>query len=464
MPEAGPGEDGSAEIRGSPARGLAAATLGFFVGFAAVALFGPTAKKLEGLMGLSGTLVGFLVATPQLSGSLLRIPFGAWADRVGGRLPILTLLLISTAGMAGLTALLYLDYPSGITGAMFPLILGLGVLCGAGVATFSSGIAQSSYWSAREHQGRALGIFGGVGNLAPGIFTLILPFAILVWSLPGAYALWLLLLAIGTVLFAVVAVDPPFFQLLRRGRRRAEALRESAAAGQEIFPAESMGQSLRHSARQVRTWALVVIYFTSFGGFLALTSWLPFYWTQFLGFDATTSAILTAATFSLMASAVRVPGGFWADRVGGENALLVSFGLFVVGAAVLTVAHATVVAVGGVLLLAVGAGIANAAVFKLVPKYVPDAVGGASGWVGGLGAFGGFVVPPVLGVFVDIFGKDGYALGFVVYLLLAGLALGISLALRFRPMRVETGAGAPGAIRPVPLPAEAIPSQLRGIP
>lgn len=439
-------------IQGSNRRGVAAATLGFFVGFAAVALFGPTSKRLEGIMGLSGTLVGLLVATPQLSGSLLRIPFGAWSDRVGGARPILILLLVSTAGMAGLTALFYLDYPAGMTAALYPLVLGLGVLCGAGVATFSSGIAETSYWSSKSRQGQALGLYGGVGNLAPGIFTLILPFAILAWGLPAAYALWLLLLAAGTVVFAVLAVDPPFFQLVRHGRSRAEALRESARLGQEVFPAESMTESLRHSARRIRTWALVALYFTSFGGFLALTSWLPFYWTKFLGFDVTTAAILTAVTFSLLASVVRVPGGYWADRIGGENALLASFGLFLVGAGVLTVAHGTIVATSGILLLAVGVGIANAAVFKLVPRYVPDAVGGASGWIGGLGAFGGFAVPPILGAFVDVFGHEGYALGFLVYVALGLLGIGISLALRFRPAR--TGAGRPESL-PSPMPAAA---------
>ncbi len=43
--------------------------------------------------------------------------------------------------------------------------------------------------------------------------------------------------------------------------------------------------------------------------------------------------------------------------------------------------------------------------------------------VGGLGGFGGFVVPPILGLFVDVQGVSGYATGFVVYLVLGLLAL-----------------------------------------
>ncbi|MDE2630450.1 MAG: MFS transporter, partial [Alphaproteobacteria bacterium] len=77
-------------------------TWGFFIGFAAVALYGPAAKYFQGQMHLSGLALGLLVAAPQLTGSLLRIPFGAWVDRAGGRLPMLTLFALSLVGMWGL--------------------------------------------------------------------------------------------------------------------------------------------------------------------------------------------------------------------------------------------------------------------------------------------------------------------------------------------------------------------------
>ena len=79
-------------IKGNPRLGLTGATLGFFVGFGAVALFGPTAVRFRDAMDLSPMAVGFLVAMPALSGSLLRIPFSAWVDTTGGRKPFLVLL------------------------------------------------------------------------------------------------------------------------------------------------------------------------------------------------------------------------------------------------------------------------------------------------------------------------------------------------------------------------------------
>jgi len=97
-----------AQVKGTPNQALCAATMGFFVGFAAVALFGPTASRFQQVMHLSPVMVGFLVAAPALSGSLLRIPFSAWVDTTGGRKPFLVLLVLSVIEMAGLLLVVFL--------------------------------------------------------------------------------------------------------------------------------------------------------------------------------------------------------------------------------------------------------------------------------------------------------------------------------------------------------------------
>lgn len=51
---------------GSSTRGLIGATFGYFIGFAAVALYGPAAKHFNELLDLSGAMLGLLVAIPQL--------------------------------------------------------------------------------------------------------------------------------------------------------------------------------------------------------------------------------------------------------------------------------------------------------------------------------------------------------------------------------------------------------------
>ena len=88
------------------------------------------------------------------------------------------------------------------------------------------------------------------------------------------------------------------------------------------------------------------------------------------------------------------------------------------------------IAVTGQMIMALGMGFANAAVFKLVPKYSPEAVGGAAGIVGGLGAIGGFVIPPLMGLFVRLYGASGYAWGYSVFVALALLSLVVFLILK----------------------------------
>jgi len=116
------------------------------------------------------------------------------------------------------------------------------------------------------------------------------------------------------------------------------------------------------------------------------------------------------------------------DKIGGELVSIVAFGMILIGALIVISGGNTnfSVSLAGEILMGAGMGIANGAVFKLVPKYVPHATGGAAGWVGGLGAFGGFVVPPILGIFVQNFGISGYSKGFIVYVLLSVMAIIIS--------------------------------------
>jgi len=416
-------------LKGTPNMGLIMATFGFFIGFAAVSLYGPVATKLKEVLGISGLLLGLLVAAPNLSGSLLRIPFAAWVDKVGGKKPLAILLLLAVFGMAGLSILLLMYYPDHITKSMYWVIVIFGILSGCGIATFSVGIAQTSYWYPQKKQGVALGTYAGIGNLAPGIFGIILPFALRAFGLPVSYLLWFGFLLIGTVVYIFFVHDAYYFQLIKKGVKPEEATKISKELGQELIPTGSTLESLKISAKIPSTWGLVLLYFTSFGGFLALTGWFPVYWIKNYGFDLREAALLMAFGFSLLASLIRVWGGRVSDKFGGERIAILSYFTVLLGAIILFFAHAFWVSLLGEIIIGAGMGVGNAAVFKLVPKYVPKAAGGAAGWVGGLGAFGGFVVPPLLGVFVDHYGNAGYAKGFIVYIILAVISIIMSFIL-----------------------------------
>jgi len=421
-------------VKGTPRAGLTGATIGFFVGFAAVALFGPTAVRFQQSMHLSAMAVGFLVAMPALSGSLLRIPFSAWVDTTGGRKPFLVLLGLSLAGMIGVAAIVATRYPDRLSPELYPLLLVLGLLCGCGIATFSVGISQVAYWFPQRGQGRALAVYAGFGNLAPGLFSLLMPMAFVSLGLAGSYLAWLVFLALGLVAYALLGRNAWLFQLMAAGEKPDEARVHARALGQELFPAGTTMDTLRISAGTWQTWALVAIYFSTFGGFVALTAWLPTYWTSAFGVTAVTAGILTAV-YSLLASLIRILGGVMADRLqqGGSNTSVLALLVMLSGALLMTVAGDFELAVPGEILLAVGMGLCNAAVFKMVPQVVPRAVGGAAGWVGGIGAFGGFVIPPILAFAVRQIGPRGYAIGFIVFVFLALLSLAMTWVLKYSP-------------------------------
>jgi NNP family nitrate/nitrite transporter-like MFS transporter len=414
---------------GTASQGLFGATLGFFIGFAAIALFSTTVHLFKDSMQLTPVMIGLLVATPTLSGSLLRIPFSAWVDTTGGKKPLLVLLGLSILGIGGLTLVVVALYPEHLSPGLYPLLIVLGILSGCGVATFAPGISQVSYWFPKDKQGSALGAYGGMGGMAPGIFTLVLPVALSTIGLAKSYLTWMVLLIAGSVAYSLVGRNAPYFQLLARKIPRSQAKQKAEQAGQEMFPLGSTMDSLRASTRAWQTWALIGIYFITQGGFLALTTWLPTYWHTYFATSVVLAGVL-AATFTITAALIRIPGGGISDRIGGENTVLLALTTLVIGATLMTLSHHFGLSVLGELLIAFGMGIGNAAVFKLVPQNVPHAIGGASGWVGGLGAFGGFIIPPVLGEFVHWQGSSGYATGFSIFIGMAVIAMALARVLK----------------------------------
>ncbi|EDT27468.1 MFS transporter [Clostridium perfringens] len=412
-------------LKGNPNRGLIGATLGFFIGFAAVSLYGPTSAVFkEAFINLNPVLLALLIAAPNLSGSLLRIPFSAWVDTTGGRKPLIVLLLLSIIGMGGLY--IVLAFFSDNLNQYYYLLFALGLLSGCGIATFSVGVSQASYWFPKSKQGVALGIYGGVGNLAPGIFALLIPnLALPLLGLPGSYLAWLIFLIVGTVIYIKIGQNAWYFQLVDKGINKDEAKEiASKEYGQELFPKGKASETLLISAKSWKTWALVFIYFTTFGGFLALTGWFPNYWMTYFGLNMKVAGLLTAL-YSILTSLTRIYGGKVADKNGGEITTIVSLGIALIGAICMTFASTMTLAIIGIILLAIGMGVANAAVFKIVPNAVPEAMGGASGWIGGLGALGGFLIPPVMASFLNRSGFAGYSQGFSVFIVLIIIAIGV---------------------------------------
>ncbi|WP_304605687.1 MFS transporter [Actinotalea lenta] len=424
-----------AQVRGSRAQALWLATLGFFGGFAGVSIFGPLVPKFTDLIGLSPFAAGMLAAIPSLTGSLLRIPFGAAVDRMGGKKPFLTLLVAANLGVVGLLVLLGTSYPDGMAGS-YPLLLVLGALIGCGIATFSVGIGQVSYWYPRSQQGGALGTYAGLGNTSPGLSSMLLPLAVGGIGMLGAYSVWFAILLALTLAYLLLIKDAPVFQLRARGVEVPQATLAELGGG-ETAPGMGAWEGLKHAARIPATWVLTFFYFLSFGGFLAFTSWLPTFWHAMYGSELRTAGLLTAS-FSLLSALIRVPGGILSDRVSIRFALAGNFVLMLLGTVVLAFSGSFVLSLIATMAVGAGMGLQNAIVFKLLPRYIPDAVGGASGWIGGLGALGGFVIPPVMGIVTGaVGGAVGYARGFLPFAVLVAVALPVVALLHRWDHRAE---------------------------
>ena len=142
---------------------LAMNTLAFTVNFAIWTMFSIIGIRIKNELGLSDTEFGLLVATPILTGSLVRLPLGVLTDRFGGRIVYflqMLLVAIPTYGLAFATQ--YWQY----------LVIGLFV--GLAGGSFAVGIAYTSAWFPKEKQGTAMGIFGA-GNAGAAVTNLVAP-------------------------------------------------------------------------------------------------------------------------------------------------------------------------------------------------------------------------------------------------------------------------------------------------
>ena len=367
-------------LMGSPTAGLVMGTWGFFIGFAAVSLYGPAAKYFQDQMHLSGLALGLLVAAPQLTGSLMRIPFGAWVDRVGGRLPMLTLFCLSLVGMWGLVFILLTAKT--LTVAAYPIIIIFGFLSGCGVASFSVGIPQVSYWYPQSRQGTVLGAYGGIGNLAPGIFTLLLPYAIAAWGLAGSYFAWFSFLLLGTGIYAWLTRDAYYFQLRQQGLTPTKRVRLPGKRARSCSPKSGSGRrsSPPPKIRVPGAWSRSI-------SFPLAASWRSRPGSRPTGSTSTTWTSSRPRCWAGLASPCS-RRSFACSAACCPNTLAANARQSLLLSACFWGGHAHLHEdfyrdLAGELLIALGMGVGNAAVFKMVPKYVPDAVGGAAGLVGG---------------------------------------------------------------------------------
>jgi len=377
--------------RANATRNLVLATLAFAVAFVGWSLIAPLAKRFQDDLDLTNTRTLMLTAVPVVLGSLLRIPVGALTDRLGGRVMFPVVLGISAI-------------PAAIFGFVegYAALIVVGFFLGIAGSSFAVGVPFVAGWYPKERQGFALGVYG-MGNIGTAVAAFSAP-AIVDWLGREALGIVAAILLVATaVVFYSMAEDPP------RG------------------PAVDYGAVLRSGWK---LWRLALLYFVTFGGFVAMAVFLPKLLRDWFDISLT-NAGLRAAGFTVVATFARPVGGFLSDRIGSATVLVVVFvgaGLDAAWLAHISSDPTWLPVTIACLTLAAFLGLGNGAVFKAVPLDFPEATGAATGIVGAAGGIGGFFPPVVMGIVKDHF--DTYALGFIGLLVFALVCLVVALTMR----------------------------------
>jgi NNP family nitrate/nitrite transporter-like MFS transporter len=372
----------------SPRRALVVllvTTFAFAVCFAAWMMFGVTGIPIRTQLGLNASEFGLLTATPVLTGAVLRLPLGIWTDRFGGR-PVMVVLLVVCAVPLWLSS-----YATSLW-----QFLALGLALGLVGASFAVGTPYVARFFPRN-RGFAMGVFGaGVSGAAVNMFVAPLLVAHYGWPVvPRVYAAALLVTAL---LFRLLALPDPGAQ------GAAVPLRRQLAV-----------------LRQPRVWKYCQYYSIVFGGFTALSVWMPQYFVNEYRFPIAQAALL-AACFSLPGGVLRAFGGWLSDRFGAHTvtwwvlwaAWLILFVLSYpqTDLVVHTVRGPLAFHIGlpswafTALIFALGVSFAcgMASTFKYIGDDFPDNMGAVSGIVGLAGGLGGFLLPILFGILLDLTG------------------------------------------------------------
>jgi len=365
---------------------LFVAFLYFDLSFMVWYVLGPLGVQIAADLGLTTQQRAFMVATPILSGAVLRLALGMLADRTSPK----------TAGLFGQVMViiaLALAWSFGIHNYEQALLLGL--FLGFAGASFAVALPLASQWYPAEHQGKAMGI-AGAGNSGTVLAALFAPGLAALFGWNNVFGLALVPLVLVLVLFAGMARNAP-------NRPKPKSMADYMKA---------LGDP--------DSWWFMFFYSVTFGGFLGLASTLPGYFYDQYGFDPVKAGYYTAACV-FAGSMMRPLGGALADRIGGIRSLLVMYtvaALCIAAVGINLSSSTAALALFVVAMLSLGAG--NGAVFQLVPQRFHREIGVMTGLVGMAGGIGGFLLTAGLGAVKQATGD--YQLGLWLFASLGVLA------------------------------------------
>lgn len=343
---------------------------------------GAMAPFIKESLALSPAQVGLMLSVPIFAGALMRFPLGVLAQYIGRK----NATLVEMGGIA--LALLY--------GYFFVQtyhdLLAMGVLLGMAGASFGVALSLGSGSFPARYKGLAMGLVGA-GNVGTAVAALLAPLLAQLWGWKTVYGLAALGLLLPVGAIVLLAREPADVD-------KHASLRDHVAC---LFEKDG--------------WAFSAIYAVTFGGFIGLASFLPSYFYEQFGVSKVQAGQLTMLA-AFMGAALRIFGGWIADRWGGINTLttvliLVAATLVACGLAQGSLAASTLLFM--LCFAALGAG--NGALFQLVPLRWPLSTAVAGSMIGEIGALGGGLVPNAMGLSRQYLGT--YLWGFIALALLA---------------------------------------------
>jgi len=391
------------------------AFLYFDMSFMVWTMLGPLSTEIAEALALTGHIMSAgekatLLSLPILSGGLLRILLGFGVDKFGPKKTALVAQLIVIAALLS-------AYVLGDTityNQLLIVALGLGF---AG-ASFAVALPQAGQWYPPKLQGIVLGI-AGAGNIGVVIDFLFAPKIAEKWGWEAVFLVGAAMAVIVFIAYAFLAKDAPENVYKTRPKKL-----------------KDYGKLLKDKD----TWWFSLFYAISFGGFVGFAGYMKVYLMNTYQVDMAAFGVnmldesnvkVIAGYFgalTIFAGAVLRPfGGSTADKIGGIKALYFFYGMV----ALMIVITATVklpffIAIFVLFLIMANLGMANGAVFQLVPQRFGKDIGIMTGIVGAAGGMGGTAFIKTLGWSKGAF--DGYTAGFLIFAAVVLIALaGLSM-------------------------------------
>lgn len=391
------------------------AFLYFDMSFMVWTMLGPLSTEISEALALNGHIItagekATLLSLPILSGAILRIVLGFGVDKIGAKMTA----LIAQAIVISALLLAYFQAESITYNQLLIVALGLGF---AG-ASFAVALPQAGQWYPPKLQGVVLGI-AGAGNIGVVIDFLFAPKIAELWGWDSVFGIGAAMAIVVFIAYLFLAKDAPESVYKPNPKRL-----------------KDYGKLLKDKD----TWWFCLFYAVSFGGFVGFAGYMKVYLMNTyqpemlafgLDFLAEENVKVMAGYFGalcIFAGAVLRPvGGAIADKIGGVRSLYFFYGTV----CILAILNATVslpfgFAIVVLFLIMANLGMANGAVFQLVPQRFGKDIGIMTGIVGCAGGLGGTALIKTLGWSKGAF--DGYVAGFLIFALVVFIAItGISL-------------------------------------